>query len=107
MQTQAYETRLLTRRDELNKRLRSIEHDLEQPMNADIEERSVEREDDEVLESLGQSGLQELKAIDAALARIKDGTYGICVECGEPISPERLAVVPTAALCHSCAAAKA
>jgi DnaK suppressor protein len=49
-------------------------------------------------------GLEEnaehlLGEIDAALARIDDGTYGICVACGRPIAEERLAAVPYAALC--------
>lgn len=39
---------------------------------------------------------------DAALQRIQDGTYGICVECGHPISPKRLAAVPAAATCIRC-----
>jgi DnaK suppressor protein len=49
-------------------------------------------------------GLEEnaehlLAEIDAALARIDDGTYGICVACGRPIDEERLAAVPYATLC--------
>ena len=44
----------------------------------------------------------ELQAVDAALARIADGTYGACVECGEPIPYARLAAYPTAARCIAC-----
>jgi RNA polymerase-binding protein DksA len=40
--------------------------------------------------------------IDEALARIEKGTYGLCQECGEPISPERLEAVPHARLCIDC-----
>jgi DnaK suppressor protein len=43
-----------------------------------------------------------LVKIDAALARIKDGTYGICVECGENISVKRLEARPVAQLCIDC-----
>lgn len=35
----------------------------------------------------------------AALARIDDGTYGICVDCGQPIAEARLEVRPEAARC--------
>src|SRR4051794_23580385 len=35
-----------------------------------------------------------IEAIDAALKRIEDGTYGICSNCGAPIGAERLAAVP-------------
>ena len=43
-----------------------------------------------------------LQAIDAALKRMDDGTYGICVNCGKPIPEERLAAVPYAVLCLQC-----
>ena len=43
-----------------------------------------------------------LKESKAALARIEDGTYGICLECEEPISAKRLRALPTAALCIAC-----
>lgn len=98
-----FQSRLMQRREELNNRLHKIEHDLDQPMNADTEDRSVEREDDEVLEHLGQAGLSELKHIDLALLRIEGGTYGVCASCEEPISTERLNAVPTALLCRKCA----
>ena len=41
-------------------------------------------------------------AVDDALARIDDGTYGICENCGQPILPERLAVLSYARLCIEC-----
>jgi DnaK suppressor protein len=49
-------------------------------------------------------GLEEnvdhlLGEVDAALARIDDGTYGTCVVCGRPIDEERLLAVPYATLC--------
>jgi DnaK suppressor protein len=43
-----------------------------------------------------------LMQIEAALERIKDREYGMCVECEEPISPKRLAAVPWAAYCLHC-----
>jgi len=42
---------------------------------------------------------QQLAAVDAALARLDDGTYGTCVRCGRPIAPERLDALPWAAYC--------
>ena len=44
-----------------------------------------------------------LSRIEAALKRIDDGSYGECLECGEPIPPRRLEIDPAAALCVSCA----
>jgi DnaK suppressor protein len=43
-----------------------------------------------------------LKKIDAAIQRTKDGTYGICEECGEEIDPLRLEARPVTTLCIEC-----
>jgi DnaK suppressor protein len=45
---------------------------------------------------------QHLAAVDAALARLDDGTFGTCVRCGRPIAPERLEALPWAAHCIDC-----
>lgn len=97
-----HEATLLARRDELARRLGKIETDLDTARSPDSEERATERENDEVLEELGLQGQMELKAIEAALKRIADGTYGTCVRCGGQISQERLEAVPHAALCREC-----
>ncbi len=94
---------LLARRSELAGELSDIEHALDAPMPKDWEDRSSERQGDEVLEALGHVEMAELKRIDAALERIEDGTYGNCLKCGETISDARLAAVPEAALCRNCA----
>jgi DnaK suppressor protein len=44
----------------------------------------------------------ELREVEAALVRIKDGTYGECVECGNNIPYARLAANPSAARCIAC-----
>jgi RNA polymerase-binding transcription factor DksA len=43
------------------------------------------------------------KEIEQALSRAKQGDYGICRECGEPIHPDRLAVLPSTKMCIRCA----
>jgi RNA polymerase-binding protein DksA len=43
-----------------------------------------------------------LRQIEDALKRIADGTYGICVSCGEAVPKARLEVVPHARLCMNC-----
>lgn len=55
-----------------------------------------------------QLRLRELAArLDASLAAIDAGTYGICVDCGEPISERRLRAVPDAVRCVPCQSAAA
>jgi RNA polymerase-binding transcription factor DksA len=97
-------TALETRLAELNGRLQEIEDELDQPTPKDWEEAALEREDDEVLETMGEAGLHEIEMIRAALGRIDGGTYGDCVKCGDPISQERLDVVPATPFCRTCAA---
>lgn len=46
-----------------------------------------------------------LSMVEAALERVRLGTYGFCVDCLEPISAKRLAAVPEAPKCKSCAMA--
>jgi DnaK suppressor protein len=46
---------------------------------------------------------QEIRRIDAALARVDAGDYGWCVECGEAIEAKRLEVDPAAPRCAGCA----
>ncbi|MBP1843848.1 RNA polymerase-binding transcription factor DksA [Rhizobium petrolearium] len=98
-----YETILRTRKAELESRLSRIEQDFTSPRNPDDDDRAVERNNDEVLDELGEVGEKELVAIEAALARIAGGTFGTCVRCGQPISEKRLDAVPHAPLCQTCA----
>ncbi|MCA1982426.1 TraR/DksA family transcriptional regulator [Nocardioides nematodiphilus] len=44
-----------------------------------------------------------LAEIDAALARLDAGSYGVCEQCGEPIAEARLEARPAARLCIACA----
>ncbi|HEY3248382.1 MAG TPA: TraR/DksA C4-type zinc finger protein [bacterium] len=66
---------------------------------ADVASSTFEREKGLALESSVQ---QLLTQVDEALARIDEGTYGICVRCGNPIDFARLKVLPYATLCIRC-----
>jgi RNA polymerase-binding transcription factor DksA len=44
----------------------------------------------------------DIDAIDAAAQRAADGSYGVCVDCGQPIPPARLEARPTATRCVPC-----
>jgi RNA polymerase-binding transcription factor DksA len=105
MSLESRKAQLETRLAELHARVRKIEKDLEEPVSERFEEQATEREDDEVLEDLGQAGAREIAMIEAALDRIENGSYGICVSCGDPIGEERLDVLPATPLCRDCARA--
>ena len=50
---------------------------------------------------LGSKG-EELEAIESALLKISEGTYGECDVCGAKIAPERLQIYPEAICCITC-----
>ena len=80
-----------------------IDDHLGQPPNPDCDDNATEAEMDDVLKRLGQAGVEEMHAVHTALARIKGGTYGVCVRCGNDISDARLDVLPHTAHCRNCA----
>lgn len=95
---------LLARLATLQGRLAGIEAELDSHDSRDWEDLATEREGDEVLERLGQDGQNEIRMIEAALARIADGEYGFCAKCGGPIAEARLDAIPYTPHCRACAA---
>ena len=93
------ESRLLT----LQARLASIKEDATRSHSGDSAEQAQERENDEVVDAIGNETAQSIRDIQAALARIDDGSYGICGTCGGEISAARLQAVPQATRCVDCA----
>jgi RNA polymerase-binding protein DksA len=74
-----------------------------------LRNRLVETDDWAVADSLAELDiagvrhtLKELADVDSALARMRDGSYGVCVDCGDPIAPARLSAYPTATRCIEC-----
>lgn len=51
---------------------------------------------------LKQTDAKILQAIDEALQRIENGTFGTCRDCGEPIAEARLNAIPWTRVCISC-----
>jgi len=92
--------RLLRRRRELVSGTldarRGIEMLEAQEKGQELEEGAQSAHASFVLQELSESQQREVAQIDAALARMEAGTYGICVDCGNPISEARLLAVPFA-----------
>lgn len=94
---------LIARLRELDTRLHNIEDELDSHQAKDWEDLATEREEDEVLERIGVDGIAEIERIRNSLARIDDGTYGVCVTCGDEISAKRLDILPATPFCATCA----
>ncbi len=60
----------------------------------------------EVDRALLQRLTRRAESLEQALARLNQGLYGVCVQCGRPIHAERLAVLPDAKRCVDCAKRK-
>src|SRR6266436_9750715 len=71
-----------------------LEGDLIEQANAD--------EEAELQIRLHQTDGRLLRAIEEALTRIRQGTYGVCDVCKQPISKTRLEAVPWARHCREC-----
>lgn len=71
----------------------------ERPQDADEGQQRSARDLEFVLDERESS---ELRAVDAALARIKAGTYGQCTDCGVEIPSARLHAAPEAMRCIAC-----
>jgi len=95
---------LQNRRAELLTRMGRIDAQLDQPAPKDWEDAATEAEDDQMLEALGRVERAEGARIDAALSRIAEGTWGVCVKCGEDIPEKRPALLPETPFCPRCAA---
>ncbi|HKJ50065.1 MAG TPA: TraR/DksA family transcriptional regulator [Gammaproteobacteria bacterium] len=95
---------LLDMKSELTRRIRTIDRDIRhEGMSADWSEQASERENDEVLESLGNNSEKELQMINYALKRIEDGNYLKCESCGGEIPEARLELLPFTPYCVDCA----
>ena len=52
--------------------------------------------------ALRQNLERELELVDLALQKLREGNWGVCERCGEPINPERLDAMPQARYCLPC-----
>ncbi len=87
----------------LEDRAERIEYRLSDPGSPDWEENAVLHANDEVLNVLNELTEHDIQDIHAALARIENGTYGVCTRCGSQIPTARLNLVPFTATCVACA----
>lgn len=103
---QQVRSNLLHRKHSLQDRVEHIREDAlhrHEGVSADWAEQAVERENDEVLNALGDASDQELAEVLKALQRIESDQYFYCENCGERIPVQRLQAMPYTSLCVGCA----
>ncbi|UCG72186.1 MAG: TraR/DksA family transcriptional regulator [Chromatiales bacterium] len=94
---------LTAHKRELEKRVDRIHEHAREPLEADSSEQAAQLGNVQVVSALENEAVQEITQIDAALRRLEDGRYGVCITCGEDISPKRLEAWPASAECVDCA----
>ncbi len=104
LNVQTLRERLETERAELILRIAETETFLRAPIgnNPDPSDLAGQYASKERRTALLAQMTQRLEQVDAAIARMDAGTYGICTHCGEPIDPARLKALPSAAMCLRC-----
>jgi DnaK suppressor protein len=90
---------LLTRVAHAEEDLRWLDTHVAEESEEEAQEATISR----LLARLDERGRAEIDAIDAALARMASGEYGICAECRAPIPAKRLRALPTTSRCLACA----
>src|SRR5262245_7971218 len=96
---------LLARRAEILKKLQDDLNNLrnfKEDSTGDSADVAFEAGSDEMNSHLAELDSRELSQIERALARLKQGTYGLCESCGEKIPIGRLNALPYSTLCIEC-----
>ena len=102
-QLQALQARLVGEKESIlaSNALHEGEEELEELEGVDHHpaDQGTELAEEYVEQALEEQRDEELEKIDAALAAMAAGTYGICTVCGEAITYERLEALPTTRTC--------
>jgi DnaK suppressor protein len=103
---EAFKKRLETRQQELRRTVNRNQADGriadEDTAAADIADRAASSYNKEFLFSQSNNDRQLLMMVDGALARIREGSFGECVHCGNEINAKRLEAVPWTRHCIEC-----
>jgi RNA polymerase-binding protein DksA len=102
-------------RDRLSEQLDQLRSDVAYERNEADEERAFARDEPadnseessaealaEVRLALGEQQKMEIREVTAALQRLDDGTYGMCIDCAREVEAARLEAYPSAARCLHC-----
>ncbi|ARO26478.1 molecular chaperone DnaK [Rhizobium sp. S9] len=103
MKNEEIENKLKTMKADLQRRRSAIDADLGAALDPDSEDRITQVENDQVLTEMGREAAAQITAIEAALERLKRGSFGRCVRCLAPIDASRLEAIPYTPYCVSCA----
>ena len=102
---QKYREHLLAAQRRVEQRILRIAtdlYDMESERDIEYTDHAQEEAVNDTMIAQDEHSRHLTEEIQAALARLAEGTYGVCERCGEPINPARLEVLPTARRCVPC-----
>jgi DnaK suppressor protein len=104
MNTAAFKERLLAKEQELLANIARLDDDARQSRSAEVED-SIDQVTSSELKAaafaVSTVEARTLEQVRAALQRIRDGSYGQCIDCGRRIEPARLEAVPWTPYCRA------
>ncbi len=98
---------LLERKEQILKNLNTSQMEIQDLKNVEVNDDGDYASvcaDNMIEQAIHDQQLKELEEIEYALKKIKNGDYGICEMCGEPIKTLRLKIKPYAKYCIVCRA---
>ena len=100
-ETERLTSLLRARQTELSRSLRHRDEIVIEKASDALDEVQLKEERELAIRNLDRDS-NAFRLIHRALARIANGTYGVCLHCEEEILPKRMAAVPWAAFCIQC-----
>jgi DnaK suppressor protein len=96
--------KLKQERDQILLELGRLRDVLKSEVDPDADEGDPDLVEREKVMALVQTLERRMESVEYALRQAREGAYGICERCGQPIDPARLEVVPETTLCVKCKA---
>jgi RNA polymerase-binding transcription factor DksA len=94
---------LAERKSRLEELLGRVEISARRQFDKSLEEQAIQRENEDILTKIDDNLNLEYVQVQRALERYDEGCFGICENCGAPISLKRLEAIPHADFCIDCA----
>ena len=95
--------KLEQRRDKLQQKIAEIDNAERVETAQGQTDNAHEWENADIRADLAAEAERQLEAVQAALVRLAEGSYGVCESCGKPIGAKRLEVLSDAVRCVACA----
>jgi DnaK suppressor protein len=106
MNVAGYEERLLGKRSEIlaaSADVKPVQPTTGTPSRqGDLADQATGNNEVHIQLKLKQTDAKILQAIEEALGRIEQGTYGVCRDCGDPVAAARLNAIPWTRVCITC-----